>query len=128
MIVADERVAEFIGARCGFTPCPPYTVMGIERGGEIACGLLFNCFEGVNIHVTAAGSGWGRDFLAEVGRYVFEQLGCLRMTFVTEQERVARLVEQIGGKREGVMRDHFGTGRDGIIIGVLRGEYKYTKR
>lgn len=125
MIVTDQRVAEFIAARLGIEPCPPYTVMGIERDGTISAGLLFNCYEGRNIHVSAAGSGWTRSFLQAVGRYVFEQLNCTRMTFTTEQEHVAKLGERLGGAREGLLRDYFGLGRPGIIVGVLHQDYKY---
>jgi len=126
MIVADERVAQFIAARLETALCPPYTVMGIERNGEVVAGLLFNCYEGRNIHVSAAGSGWTRGFLQAVGQYVFDQLGCTRMTFTTEQEAVAKLGEKLGGQREGLLRDYFGHGRPGIIVGVLHRDYKYS--
>lgn len=92
--------------------------MGIERGGEIVAGVLFNCFDGPNVHVTVAGGGWTRGFLRAVGDYVFRQLGCARMTFTTEQEAVARLAGRLGALREGLMRDCFGAGRNGILLGV----------
>ena len=125
MIATDFRVADFIASRLDIVPCPPYTAMGIERAGEISAGLLFNCYEGRNIHVSAAGSGWTRGFLQAVGQYVFEQLGCTRMTFTTEQEAVAKLGEKLGGVREGLLRDYFGPDRPGIVVGVLRQDYKY---
>lgn len=125
MIATDERVARFVSERLSFNPCPPYTVMGVERDGEIVGGVLFNCFEGADVHVTAAGSGWTKGFLIAVGDYAFGQLGCERMTITTEHESVARLAGRLGGKREGLLRSHFGKGRDGIIIGVLCDEYLY---
>lgn len=126
MIVTDERVARFVSDRLGFALCPPYTCAGIERDGEIVAGCLFNCFQPPDIRVTAAGTGWTRGFLEAVGRYVFGQLGCIRATFITEQPRVVALAERLGGVVEGRMRDHFGEGRDGIVIGLLRKSYRYA--
>lgn len=125
MIVTDERVARFIYQRTGTVFCPPYSVMGVERDGEIVAGVLINQFEGANCHVSAAGSGWTLPFMRALGRYVYNQLGCLRMTLTTESEIVARYAERLGGQREGVMRSHFGPRRDGILIGILREEYLY---
>lgn len=127
MIVTDERAARFISERLGFTPAPPFTVMGIERSGEIVGACLFNQFEGANVHVSAAGRGWTLPFMRAIGDYVYRQLGCERMTLTTEREAVARYAERLGGKREGLMRSHFGAGRNAIIIGVLREEYAYLK-
>lgn len=126
MIRTDEAVSRFLSEKLGTVFVPPYTVMGLERNGEIVAGVLFNCFEHPDVHFTAAGSGWTRGFLREVGRYVFGQLGCLRMTATTEQTHVASLAEKLGGQREGVLRDHFGEGRDGVIIGILRREWKWA--
>lgn len=99
--------------------------MGIERDGEVIAGAVFNCFTGPDIEVTVAGHGWTRGFFKAVGQYVFEQLGCVRLQITTEQEAIARVSERMGGKREGVLRDKFGRGRDGIILGVLDREYRF---
>lgn len=125
MIVADDRVARFVSDRLNFTLCPPFTTMGIERDGEIIGGVLFNQFEGADVHFTAAGKGWTRGFYRAVGDYVFRTLGCERMTATTASEKVAQLAEKLGGKREGLLRSHFGPGKDAIIVGILRHEYLY---
>lgn len=126
MIVTDNRVAKFVGERVGAIIYPPFTCMGIERDGEVICGVVFNCFTGPSVEATVAGKGWTKGFFKSVGVYVFSQLGCARMEFNTEQEDVAALAERLGGKREGVLRDKFGRGRDGIVIGVLEREYRFT--
>lgn len=125
MIATDERVARFLSERLGVALCPPYSLMGIERNGEIVAGVLFNQFEGANVHVSIAGTGWTRGFIEAVGRYVYEQLGCLRMTITTEQPAVIDYAARLGGVIEGKMRDHFGEGRDAWIIGILRKEWKF---
>lgn len=125
MIVTDERVARFVSRELGFGLCPPYSVVGIERDGEIIGGVLLNFFEGKDLHVSVAGKGWGKEFLRQVGEYVFNQLGCLRATLITEQPSVVALGIKLGGQIEGCLRDHFGEGRHGTIVGVLREEYRY---
>ena len=125
MIVTDERAARFVAERLGFSPCPPFTVMGVDRDGEIIGAVLFNQFEGAGVHVTAAGKGWTLPFMRALGDYVYRQLGCERMTLTTESEDVARYAERLGGRREGLLRSHFGAGRNGIIVGVLRCVYLY---
>jgi RimJ/RimL family protein N-acetyltransferase len=122
-IVADERCARFVSAALGFGLCPPYTTMGLERDGAIVGAVLFNHFEGADVHVTLAGHGWTRGFLRAVGDYVFDQLGCERMTAVTRCPQVARFAERLGGRREGVLRSHFGPGHDAMVLGILREEY-----
>ncbi len=127
MIVTDNRVAAFIADGLKYPLCPPYSFMGWEKDGEIVGAALFNCFEGPDVHVGAVGSGWTRGFLEAVGDYVYRQLRCLRMTVTTESETIAGYAERLGGKREGVLRSHFGPGRDGILIGILKSEYLYLK-
>lgn len=109
----------------GLALCPPYTCIGLERDGIVVGGAVFNHFEGADVHVTVAGKGWTRSFLQAVGAYVYQQLGCERMTMVTASEAVASYAGRLGGRIEGRLRSHFGSGRDGIVIGVLRDEWKY---
>lgn len=125
MIVTDDRVARFVGERVNAIIYPPFTCMGIERDGSIVAGAVFNCFTKHDIEVTVAGHGWTKGFLKAVGEYVFRQLGCVRLQITTEQEAIARVSERMGGKREGLLRDKFGTGRNGIVLGILKSEYKF---
>jgi len=127
VIVSDERVARFVSESLGFGLCPPYVSLGIERDGKIIAGVLFNHFEGADIHFTAAGKGWTPEFMRAVGDYVFGSLECQRMTSITESETVAKLAERLGGKREGCLRNHFGYGRNGIIVGVLKSEFRWCR-
>lgn len=125
MIVSNDRVAAFVAKTCGRQIVPPYTAVGIERDGEIVSGAVFNHWTGHDIHVTVAGSVWTRGILADVGAYVFGKMGCGRMTIVTEQPKVVRLAEKLGGQVEGLMRDHFGKDRPGYVVGVLKDDYKW---
>jgi hypothetical protein len=126
VIVAGEHVARFVSDRLGFALCPPYYAVGIQKDGRVTGGVLINHFEGADVHATAAGSGWTPGFMKALGQYVFQQLGCSRMTMVTEQPGVAKLACRLGGQIEGTLRSHFGKGRDGTIIGVLADEWRFV--
>lgn len=125
MIVTDERVALFVAQQIKRPINPPYTAMGIERDGDLIAGVIFNNWTISDIHMTAAGRGWSRGFIAGVGEYVFGQLKCQRITVVTEQPAVVRLAERLGGKVEGMPRNQFGPGRNGFLVGILAQDWKY---
>ena len=127
-IVADERVVAFLGEKLGKGFCPPYAALGIEKDGQIIAGAMFNVFEKPDVHVTVAGHGWTREFLQEVGAYVFGTLGYERITAITESPFVAQIGERLGGEIEGVLRSHFGKGRDAFVIGILKDEYLYGRK
>jgi len=125
LIVTDDRVAKFVGEKLGFGVFPPYTCLGTEKDGEIIGGVIFNCFESVDLHATVAGRGFNRTFLKAVGDYVFNQLGYERITAITEDENIVMLAQRLGGELEGCLRNHFGRGRHGMICGILRDEYRF---
>lgn len=127
MIVTGERVARFVGERCETIIYPPFTAMGIEKDGEIVAGCIFNCFTGNDLSVTVAGErkAFTRTFIRAVGRYVFGQLGCLRMTITTEQDHVIDIARRLGAQTDGRKRNHFGKGRDGIVLGLLQEDWKF---
>lgn len=125
MTVDDNRVLAFVSERCGVNFLPPVTCMGVERNGEIVGGVVFNFFESADVHISVAGTGWTRGFLAEVGHYVFDILKSERMTALTEQPAVVRLAERLGGQVEGLMRNHYGKDRDAFVVGILKDDWKY---
>ena len=125
MIVTDERVARFVGERVHSIIYPPFTCMGIERDGEIIAGVIFNCFSGKDVAVTVAGRGFTRGFIAAVGKYVFEHLGCLRITITTSQPHVISIAHRLGAQTEGAKRNHFGKGKDATVLGILREDWKF---
>lgn len=127
LIVSGDHVAHFVANKLGFSPCPPFTTMGLQIDGKLVGGIIFSNFEGCDVQVSAWGKGWTSHFLSAVGQYVYDQLGCLRMTFLTEQPTVANYATRLGGTVEGRLRSHYGEGRDAIIVGCLRDEWKWRK-
>lgn len=124
-IVSDERVAPFVAKSCGVQIVPPYTSIGIEQKGDIIAGVVLNNWTGADIHMTVAGRGWTKGFLAEIGDYVFTKLKCSRITAVTEQDKVVRLAKRLGGEVEGTLRNQFGPNRPGYIIGFLKADWPF---
>lgn len=124
--MTDERVAQFVGGRVGSVIYPPYTAMGLEREGRIVAGAVFNCFTGFDIEVTVAGEpgAFTKTFIREAGRYVFETAGCLRMSITTHQPHVIEIAKRLGAQTEGRKRNLFGKGRDGIVLGILKEDWK----
>lgn len=128
MIVTGARVAEYVGAKVDRIIYPPFTAMGCERDGRIVSGAVFNCFTGYDCHLTIAAEQGAitRRFLKEMGRYVGEQMACGRITFVTEQPYVIDLAKRLGAQPEGRIRNHFGPGRDAILLGILKEEWIFN--
>lgn len=128
-IVTDERVARFVGDRNAHRVIPPYTALGVEVEGDIIAGAVFRNFIGTDIEVMVVGDvkAFTPRFVRAIGRYVFspDQLGCLRLTMWTDQERVVALAERLGARVEGCKRNGFGVGRDAFLLGVLREDWKF---
>ncbi len=125
MIITGETVAKFVGERCDTIIYPPFTAMGLERNGQVTAGVVFNCYTGSDIEVTVAGGPFSRGFIRSVGKYVFEQIGCIRMTITTEKPEVIKIAHRLGAQTEGTKRNHFGKGRDGTVLGILREDWIY---
>lgn len=127
MIVTDNRVALYVGHRNGQVVIPPFTAMGVERHGDIVAGAIFRNFIGPDCDVLVVGNvdAFSPTFVRSIGRYVFGQLGCCRLSMTTDQPRVVELALRLGAKVEGLKRDGFGPGRDATLLGVLRSDWKF---
>lgn len=127
MIVDGEPVARWISERLGYALCAPYYAVGEMVDGEIRAAIILSNFEQYDVHVSVVGGGWSRRLLHALHHYVFGQLGVLRATFLTEQPKVVEYAERLGGRVEGIMRNHYGPGRDATVIGLLREDAKFYK-
>lgn len=125
-IVSDQRIADYVREKTGIRLTGPYTMLGIIQDGVIVGGMVFNCFSGNDLHITLAGKVFTRIFIRRVALYVFGELGCLRVSLTTEQPKVIELAKRFGAKIEGIKRDQFGKGRDGVMLGLLKDELAQT--
>lgn len=126
-IVTDDRVARFVGDRNAHKVIPPYTALGVECRGDIIAGAVFRNWTGPDIEVMVVGElkAFTPGFVRAIGRYVFDQLGCERLSMWTDQPRVIALAERLGAQFEGIKRNGHGAGRDLTLLGVLRADWKF---
>jgi hypothetical protein len=118
---------EFVAREVGTAFYPPLTAIGEERGGEVVAGIVFNCWTGRDIELTVAcrRGALSRTLLRTAGAYVFGQLGCGRATFTTENRAVVGLAKRLNAQTEGRKRNLYGPGRHGIILGIMREDWKH---
>jgi hypothetical protein len=127
---SDQRIADYVCKRTGIVLGEAFTTLGVIIDGHVCAGVVFNHYTGNDIHVTVAGKpiGFTPIFLRRVADYVFGELGCLRISVTTEKQIVVDIAMRLGAKIEGCKRDHFGIGRDGIMLGLLKHEFVMTRR
>jgi hypothetical protein len=126
VIIAGQQVVEFVAAQTGQRFVPPLAAIGRSQGSEVVAGIIFNCWTGTDIELTVASlpGGLSRTLLRRAARYVFDEAGCIRVSFTTESQKVIDLALRLGAQTEGRKRHLFGRGRDGVILGILREDWK----
>lgn len=122
MIIVEQRAAKWVEEQLGTVIVPPFEAAGIyDDTGQIG-GVVFNDFNDANIELTAAGNGaFGRDVSIWIASYVFNTLGCKRMTIRTKPANKAALLSAMrwGWKFEGFQPDYYPDG-DAVIMGLQR--------
>lgn len=104
-----------------FGHCSP---IGVTHKGVIVAVAIYNNYRHPNIEITFAISSptWAsRGAVREILAYPYHQLGCRRITAITEagNMKARRFLEHLGFDLEGYHPDVFPTG-DGISYGLLR--------
>lgn len=122
--VRGQGVADFVYNIFGRKPTPPYVAIGTEIDGVIVNGVIINVWTGFDAHVTIGGKKWSKGLLAVIHHYAYQSLGCIRLTVITEQASIVRYAERLGGEVEGLLRNQFGPGRDGVVVGILKEDWE----
>ena len=125
MIVKGDHVAEYMRHATGIRYAEPFECLGIEEDGVLKGAILLNGLMAQDVSIHVFGCPWPKDVTSEIGRYVFDQLKCERMTFVTEDPTVVSFAEELGGKVEGLLRNKFGKNRDAFLVGIIKNEFQH---
>lgn len=106
----------------------PYLGLVVETDELVAGVLILNdYYPGDNIEVTAAAVGpWSIADVRGVARYCFQRARRITARTKTTNERAIKMLEALGFKREGVMREYF-AGDDAMVFGLLRSEQRICK-
>lgn len=132
---ADDLVRAFVQARIresregGFGPS---TALGVVRDGKLLGGVVYNNFNGHDIHASYAFDNpkWAsRAVLRILFGYPFNQLGVVRMTAVIgrRNKHARKMVERLGFKQEGVHPKAVDGRQDAISYGCLRANCKWIE-
>jgi len=103
--------------------------VGIAVNDRIVCVAIYHDYypdcKHISMSIGAENAVWaGRDTIGALLGFPFLELGCNRISaFVAASNtRSRKLVEGVGFKQEGQMRDLFGPGEDGLCFGMLKSE------
>jgi RimJ/RimL family protein N-acetyltransferase len=120
---SDQILARWAGDRLGIADFGPYTAIGVVHRGEVVAAAIYNNYRPPNIDITFASASprWAsRGAIRAMLRYPFVQLGCMRLTAVTQaQNAPARaFLHRLGFCQEGVHPDALPSG-DAVSYGLL---------
>jgi L-amino acid N-acyltransferase YncA len=141
MILANERelVAAYVASRIKHQEpfVVGYEALGaIDSQGRLIGGFVYSELRetpgGGSIAICAAGE---RDWLSRgnlkvfLGSYPFGQLGVHRIQAMVAKSniRARHVIERLGFKNEGKVREALGPGRDAILYGLLRHESRWIR-
>jgi RimJ/RimL family protein N-acetyltransferase len=130
LVVGDERLLDWCAARIPTADREGWrgraTGLGVSIDGRLAaCMVLFDYdrrFGNAELAMAADDPRWAtRETIARLLSWPFGQLGCRRLTTITEadNERALRLNRKLGFVREGLIRKAYGE-TDAIVMGLLR--------
>jgi RimJ/RimL family protein N-acetyltransferase len=127
----DERVCAWVAERVSETEFISARGLGLEQDGELIAGVVYENYTGKNItmHVAAVpGKRWlNKDFLYRSFAYPFLQLNCNRVTGLVKADNfeAQKFDENLGFKKEGLLRQACEDGTDLILYGMLKTECRW---
>lgn len=103
----------------------PFIGLIVENNGKKAGAVILNDYTpGQNIELTVHVSGnWTASDVRGIARYCFERVRRITARTSVNNSRAIRMLEVLGFRREGVMRDWFAES-DAILFGLLRSEQR----
>lgn len=120
----------------GEPPERDYEALGVVRDGQIIGAVLYTEYREIapgqhDIRMHCAGEpGWlTKKTLRVFFSYPFEDLRCIRVTATVAQgnKRALNMNKRLGFQIEGCIRDGYGAGKDGLLLGLRRADCKWIR-
>lgn len=113
-----------------FNPQGFYAMAFFEKGVGIKAVALFHNYRQTDVEIVFAADGrWAsRPIINMVLRYPFT-VGCRRITAICRKDnrKARKLVQQLGFRQEGKLRNADTDGEDMFIYGLLEGENRFER-
>jgi hypothetical protein len=121
----DEAASKYIVERLSVHIAQPFIGLLVESDNEQVGAVILNDYlPRRNIELTVAISGpWSIKDFRDIIRYCFIRVRRITMKTRADNERAICMLEALGFKREGVMREWFDDS-DAIVFGLLKSEQR----
>jgi hypothetical protein len=121
----DEAAKAYLLERISVHIEPPFIGLLIENRDKTVGAVMVNDFRpGSNIELTVVSGGpWAIRDLRDIARYCFRRARRITMKTRCDNVRALRMLEALGFRREGVLREWF-DGVDAVVYGLLRSEQR----
>jgi RimJ/RimL family protein N-acetyltransferase len=126
----DQAVVQWMGEEMGHHFEAPRAIAAVDDSGLPLGAVAFHNFTGRDIVISAVASDkhWlTRSMLKVLAMYVFDQLGCVRVTAIVAKsnKHTRKIMERLGFKVEGHMRQMVRDTEPAIIYGLLKNEWRF---
>jgi hypothetical protein len=121
----DEAAKRYLEHELGLYISPPFIGLMIEHNGQMAGAVILNDYSpsrNIELSVHVCGN-WTASDVRGIARYCFERVKRITARTSVNNTRAIRMLEVLGFRREGVMRDWFADS-DAILFGLLRSEQR----
>ena len=127
MVRQDDLAAKlFVESREQVAICDPYIGLIVESGEKQVGAFILNDYTpGQNIEMSAVitGAVSMRD-LRDIFRYCFARVRRVTARTSVKNTRTVYMLGVLGFKREGLLREWFRDGSDGVLFGLLKNEQR----
>ncbi|MCA8095231.1 GNAT family N-acetyltransferase [Burkholderia anthina] len=130
----SEDVMKFVASLTGEARYPNYDdAIGLEKDGRLVAGVVYQAYNGPNVamHFAVAGSPHviTPGFVCAAFRFPFILLRCNRISGYVRADNLAaqQLDENLGFRREGVIREGASDRTDFILYGMLKHECRFLE-
>lgn len=122
----NERAKRYVEAKETVAICDPYIGLLIERDGLPVGAFILNDYTpGQNIEMSAVISGpVSVADLRDIFRYCFTRVRRVTARTSINNTRTIHMLEVLGFMREGLLREWFRDGSDGVLFGLLKKEQR----